>query len=355
MKILHTSDLHLGSALTARLSAAKAKERRAELIHSFEREIEEAQLRGVRIFIIAGDLFDTERVGRGVKEAAVSAMRRAPMIDFLYLPGNHEREALLDGSVELPANLKVFGKEWTYFEYEFLTIAGRSELCPGAFGSLKLEGDRKNIVVLHGTLADKCDRDTVGLGEAAGMGIDYLALGHYHSHSKTEIDARGVAVYSGTPEGRGFDEAGECGFCIIDTNGSELHYSFIPHASRRIEIRQADISGALSRSDVDSAAEMALCGVRSGDIVRLVLTGRHAPELCPDVDAITHRYSGRYYHFEAVDESGLIIDPEAYRLDRSLKGEFIRLVLSRTDLSEEDRDAVIRTGLGALIGDLGDI
>ena len=355
MKILHTSDLHLGSALTSRLSPAKAKERRAELLRSFEREIEEAELYGVRVFIIAGDLFDTERVSRGVKEAAVSAIARARGIDFLYLPGNHERETLLDGSVELPSNLRVFGRDWTYFDYDFLTIAGRSELCPGAFGTLTLDKERKNIVVLHGALTDRCDSEAVGLGEAAELGIDYLALGHYHSHSKTEIDRRGIAVYSGTPEGRGFDEAGECGFCIIDTNGSELKYNFVSHAKRRIEIRRADISGAVGRADVDAAAEAALCDVGRTDIVRLVLSGRHIPELSPDLDALTHRYADRFYHFEAVDESGLIIDPESYRLDRSLKGEFIRLVLGREGLSDEERDAIIRTGLGALIGDLGDI
>ena len=61
MKIVHTSDLHLGSALTSRLSPEKTKERKAELISSFERSVEEAALRGATVYIIAGDLFDTEK------------------------------------------------------------------------------------------------------------------------------------------------------------------------------------------------------------------------------------------------------------------------------------------------------
>lgn len=355
MKILHTSDLHLGSALTSRLSPARIRERKAELIQSFERQVEEGLMRGVRIFIIAGDLFDTERVGRGVKESVISVIRRASSIDFLYLPGNHERLALFDGSVEIPENLKLFREDWTYFDYDYVTVAGKTALGAGTFDGLELDPGRKNIVVLHGGIADRSGEDTVGLADAAGRGIDYLALGHYHSYSCTRIDSRGIAVYSGTPEGRGFDEAGECGFCIVDTNGSELYHSFIPHAKRRILIRKADVSDVRDRADVDSAVAAALDGVNPCDLVRVVLTGRHAPEVNPDLDTIRKRYEDRYYHFEAEDESGLRIDPEEYRYDRSLKGEFIRLVLGRCGLADEERDAIIRAGLGALMGDLGDL
>ena len=37
--------------------------------------------------------------------------------------------------------------------------------------------------------------------------------------------------------------------------------------------------------------------------------------------------------------------------DKSLKGEFIRLVLSKEDMSKEEKDKVIRTGLAALMGE----
>ena len=34
--------------------------------------------------------------------------------------------------------------------------------------------------------------------------------------------------------------------------------------------------------------------------------------------------------------------------ENSLKGEFVRLTLSRTDMSAEEKDAAIRLGIGAL-------
>ena len=46
----------------------------------------------------------------------------------------------------------------------------------------------------------------------------------------------------------------------------------------------------------------------------------------------------------------MTINPENYKNDISLKGEFIRLTLS-CDASEEDKAAIIRTGMQALMGE----
>ena len=355
MKIIHISDIHLGSALTSRLSPAKIRERKAELMSTLERCIDEAVYRGARLVIIAGDLFDTERVTKSLKAAFISAVSRAPSIDFLYLPGNHERLALFDGSVRIPDNLKLFSEDWTYFDYGYVTVAGRSILSSDMFSTLSIDRERKNIVVLHGSLTDRSSEETVGLKDAGELGIDYIALGHYHSYSSTEIDSRGRAVYSGTLEGRGFDEVGECGFVEIDTDGDKLCHSFVPFAKRTNRIISVDISDAVERRDADTLIENALLGVSPSDIVRVVLTGRHTPELIIDTDSLTLRYSGKFYHFEIKDESGIKIDPEDYRHDKSLKGEFIRLVLSKEGLSEEDRDRIIMAGLSALMGDVGSL
>ena len=109
MKILHTSDLHIGSPLTARLSPEKIRERKGELLANFEKMIEEAVYRRVSLFIIAGDLFDSERITKSTAERVIGAMARVPSVEFLYLSGNHEKNALLESCVKLPENLKLFG------------------------------------------------------------------------------------------------------------------------------------------------------------------------------------------------------------------------------------------------------
>ena len=50
------------------------------------------------------------------------------------------------------------------------------------------------------------------------------------------------------------------------------------------------------------------------------------------------------------DETRLAVDPERYRNDVSLKGEFIRQVLA-SELSEHEKAAVIRAGVLALAGE----
>ena len=355
MILVHTSDLHLGSALTARLDGEKLRQRRSELIDSFINATEEAVLLGARLFIIAGDLFDTTKVTAGIKKEVLSIIRRVPDIDFLYLPGNHERLSLLDGAPDLPENLKVFGEEWTYFKYGFITVAGKSSLGRNLFDGLMLDRESKNIVVLHGALSDRSGDETIGKRDAIGKNIDYLALGHYHAFQKEQIDERTLAVYSGTPEGRGFDEVGECGIAVIDTDGAHLSVRFLPIAKRQHLIKTVDISDCQTRIDVDTLVKSALFDIDSRNLVRIVLTGKHIPELTPDTESLKNRYGSNFYHLEVIDESGISINSDDYKYDRSLKGEFIRLVHSKEELSEKERERIIKTGLGALLGDISDI
>lgn len=356
MKILHTSDLHIGSPLTSRLSPEKVRERKGELLSNFERLVEEALYQRVGAVIIAGDLFDSEKITKSTKERVLGAISRCPSIDFLYLSGNHEKSALTDGGSALPDNLKLFDEGWTYFNYGEVCIAGRSEIAPGMFSSLDLDYTKTNIVVLHGALADgRTGGEIIGRRELEGKHIDYLALGHYHSYSVHKIDDTGIAVYAGTPEGRGFDEVGEKGFVIIDADGRHARHTFHRFAKRTLHIKEVDLTGALDRREIDARVDSALAGISHTDLVRVRLCGRRAPELFPDEGAILSRWQNAFYHFEVKDESAIRIDPEDYKNDKSLKGEFIRLVTSRSDLSDSEKDKIIRTGLAALMGEVDEI
>lgn len=356
MKFLHTSDLHIGSPLTSRLSQEKIRERKNELMATFEKMIEEAVYQKALAFIIAGDLFDSEKITRSTAERVLSAISRYPTLDFLYLSGNHEKNALIECGIPLPRNLKLFSEQWTYFNYGEVCIAGRSDISPDMFETLDLDYGKTNIVVLHGALTDgKSGGDAIGRRELEGKKITYLALGHYHSYSEHKIDDTGIAVYAGTPEGRGFDEVGEKGFVMIETDGRHLSHTFTPFAKRRLMIVDVDLTDALTRADIDARADAALCGIAHTDMVRMRLCGKRIPELFPDVDAIKSRWQSSFYHFEIKDESSLRIDPDEYKYDRSLKGEFIRLVTSKADLSGDDKDKIIRMGLAALMGERDEI
>ncbi len=351
MKILHTADLHLGSAMNTKLSPEKIKERRVELFGTFENMADLADHHGAKIFIIAGDLFDTKRLASRDIDRVIGIINSHPGIDFLYLFGNHEKNALYESGKKLPTNLKIFGKEWTYFKYGNLTVAGRGEPSADMFRTLDVKVGERTVVVLHGAVGDRSDEFTVGLKEARDLGIDYIALGHYHSYGTYEVDDRCTAVYSGTPEGRGFDECGTKGYVILEIDEGRAKHRFYPIAKRTIHLANLDISNLYSRSEIQDAVEQKLRTIPSSDIVRLLLTGKRPQNLFPDREQIQSRYKDRFYYFEIKDESRTAINSEDFKYDKSLKGEFIRLSLTDTELSDEDREEVIRAGISALLGE----
>lgn len=352
MKILHTSDIHLDSALTSRLPTEKIRERRKELLSGFGRLVEEAKLYGAEAIIIAGDLFDSYKVSRKALDTAISIIDGAPNITFFYLQGNHEGDALLLSGRELPSNLKTFGKDWTYYSIGDVNFVGRNEIMEGMFNSLSLPEDKKNIVILHGELRDKSAApESIGLREAVGKNIDYMALGHYHSYQTEPIDERGGAVYCGTPEGRGFDETGDKGYVLLTTDSQRVLHSFRSFAKRRLHIIPLPLDGAVKTVEIGERAERALSGIGRADIVRLELCGRYHPNLWKDLEALRRDFSYRFYHFEIKDSSKVAINPEDYKHDMSLKGEFIRTVSADESLDQATKEKIIACGINALMGE----
>ena len=353
MKIIHTSDLHLSSPLTSKLPADKSRERRGELLANFSRLISEAERYSAEAIIIAGDLFDSTKIPERAIDTVYDAVRNAKDIKFLYLAGNHDEDAVKSTSLASLPNFIILDGENRAVRFKTgVTVTGITRGGKGAFDSLSLDPTEKNIVVMHGELRDSAStQEQIAIGEAAGRNIDYLALGHYHSYSEARIDNRGVAVYSGTPEGRGFDEAGECGFVVIDTDGTSLKHRFVAFASRKLHIVPIKLDGITRTAEIISGAERALSQISRRDLVRLNLVGEFSPELWRDTDAITRTFKDRFYYFEVKDSSRIHLDPAEYRNDKSLKGEFIRIVLSDDSIDEQTKSKIISCGIEALMGE----
>ncbi len=351
MKIIHTSDIHIDSPLTARLSPMAARERKREIITSFRNIIDDAKNIGASAIIIAGDLFDSDRVGIKSIETVLGFIESAPNILFFYLSGNHEKDSISASGIALPENLKIFANDWTYFKLGDITIAGRNTLAEDTFTSLSLYEKGLNIVTLHGELATYDTPEKISAREISTLPIDYLALGHYHTYSQTKISDRCTAVYSGTPEGRGFDEVGEKGYVLIDTDGGKITHKFVRRASRTLRIVNVDISGADREIEIENRVTDALSEIPSRDIVRVLLTGEYEPGVRRDTESLCARFASKYFYFEVKDTSKLKICADDYKNDKSLKGEFIRLVLSKAELSEDEKAAIIECGIRALAGE----
>ncbi len=353
MKIIHTSDIHLDSPLTSRLSALSGRERRRELTATFRKIIDGAGNMGASAIIISGDLFDSDRATIKTIDGILGIIEASPEISFFYLPGNHEKDCITASALKIPQNLFIFGEEWTYFEIGNVTVAGRSKISANMFSSLSLDEKRINIVALHGELSERSgENEKIGRRELEKLPIDYVALGHYHSYSENKISQRTTAVYSGTPEGRGFDEVGDKGYVLLQVTDKGVSHKFTKAAKRTLHIKEVDISCAAREIDIENLVLSEICNIPSEDLVRVVLVGEHGPSLVRDTVSLEKRFSERVFYLEVKDKSKIRICPEDYKNDKSLKGEFIRLVMAKDELTEEQKARVIECGIRALAGEL---
>jgi DNA repair exonuclease SbcCD nuclease subunit len=350
MKILHTSDLHLCSPLTSRLSGEKREIRRAELLNTFFRLCEEAVKIGCEAVIVAGDLFDEKKISPVALESVMTVIKGFPGLTFFYLPGNHEGDAVRGQKKKLPTNLLVFGDEWTAYTLNGVSFVGKSGMNLNLFSGLNLDRKGKNVVILHGSLTDR-ERyvGDIGIREAAGLGIDYLALGHYHAYSENKLDQRCRAVYPGTPEGRGFDEAHPCGYVVVDTD-KNFDAVFVPFAKRRLHDISVDITDISTQYMLECKLNDTLSRISPLDLVRINLTGKRKDSLNIDIKGLEMRHGGRFFHIEIISSATADFSVEELRFDKSFKGEFIRAVLKDDTLDDGEKSRIIDAGIAALTG-----
>jgi len=353
MKILHTADLHLGSPLSARMTREGARERGGELLGTLARLIGEARRVGAKIIIIAGDLFDLKYPPKSISEAVRGVIAEAKDIAFFICEGNHDEGTLELTGIGGLTNVYSFGKDWSYYSVgDGITVGGCSAAGRGVLGKCSFDEGKINIAVLHGDLRERGSGEwDIDAREAVGRGIDYIALGHYHSYRHARLDRRTAAVYCGTPEGRGFDECGKRGFFLLEVeNGRLIGEKFLSLAKREICQRAVDISACESYFELERGVLGALQDVRAEDILKLTLCGQYKPYLRKDLSLLQARLAEKFFFVKLVDESRLFIDYAQYQNDLTDRGEFVREV-GRYELSDEERDAVLEVGLKALAGE----
>ena len=352
MKIIHCSDLHLDSRMEANLSSEQAKERNHEILLTFQRMVQYAKQNDVDIVMIAGDLFDSNRISSSTVDYFFNAIRNAKDIDFLYLKGNHDESKRTKKQEDLPDNLKLFHDEWMYYHYDFLTIAGieiNQENASSLYPSLSLDPNQTNIVMLHGQETTQPGVDMVCLPQLKNKNIDYLALGHIHSYKKEVLDERGSYAYCGCLEGRGFDECGEKGFILLDVNPQHIETTFVPFARRQLHDVEVDITGKETNPEIKAAMEEASAHIKQEDLVKFTLVGEYTLDTRRDFERLKKDFQDRFYFCKIKDNSHLKIEKENYEHDISLKGEFIRKVMAST-LSDEEKEEIIVAGIQALSG-----
>ena len=330
MKIIHAADLHIGSAFGDFSNEAK-RQRKAELVNSFKRIVDYAHENSISIILLSGDVFDKDRVNKADKDYFYQIIEGNPDISFYYLKGNHDIKSEVNKE-DIP-NLFLFNNEWKYYNVKDVVIAGveissnNKSIIPS---TLNLTSDKFNIVMLHSDIKE------LAINKFKNKFIDYMALGHIHSYSCNNLDSRGVYVYSGCLEGRGFDEVGEKGFVVIDSTAKT--HQFIPFAVRGVYKVKIDITNTKTLYDAVKLIEEKMFFIPKGSIARSIVIGSVTYPLS-ELDKRLHlALDFKFMYYEVKNKTTKLLNLIDYQHDISLRGEVIRTILSKKlDLDKQNQ------------------
>jgi len=347
MKIIHAADLHLGSRFHEIGDAEKAKELSGALNNSFKRLVDYARDNAIKAILLAGDVFDKDRVLKRDKDYFYSIIRGNPDISFYYLKGNHDLGSQYDE--DLP-NLHLFPSDGGPVSYDLaeekVRISGFEINGDNRFlyDAPAFSGDRFNILMLHGDANNKKGKDGIDLDRLLAKNVDYLALGHIHQRSVVSYPSGLVYAYPGCLMGRGFDETEEKGFYVLDTDAEPISPAFVPLPNRlfrRIDLPCGEIADAYG---LTAAAER-FTPPDPDLILELVLRGRYAFEF--DINTLKDALKGRYYYLKIKNEAKKALPSISYD-PNSLRGIYIEAVRSDPSLSEEEKEDLISYGLSKI-------
>jgi exonuclease SbcD len=320
-RLLHMADVHLG-ARHQDLGEAAVQQRERQF-GAFKRAIDLALQERVDLVLVAGDLFDSNSQPRRTVERVAAELGRlaARNIRTAILPGTHD---VYDGSsiyraYDLPAMagvspgsdlLTILTPERGEAIYPQLDLIVYGRCFPtkrapasplAGFSALTETRARWRVGVIHGALRvpGRIERDEVLFTEEeiARSGLDYLALGHWHSARRGKAGGTTWA-YAGAVEPVAVDQDG-AGFVVL------VHLEEAD-AQRRVRVEAKQIGRTrfqkleLDASEVESQARLVqrLLALSDPDVVLEVrLTGIEPDTLELNDDELDEQLRGAFLRY----------------------------------------------------------
>jgi DNA repair exonuclease SbcCD nuclease subunit len=325
LRLLHTADVHLGARHTD--LGERAAVLRERQFAAFRASVELAIAEQIDIFLIAGDLFDSNtQPRRSVERVAAELGRLArASIRTVIIPGTHD---VYDGasiyrSYDL-AGMARAASDWVAVLTPYIPeivfpsldaiVYGRvfdTKRSPRSpLAGLDARSDTRatwKIGMVHGSLAipGRTDSDTVVVTEEeiARTGLDYLAMGHWHS----AVEGRAGNVtyaYSGAPEPVAVDQdgAGQVLIVTLDDKGGRHVVTLEPKrvGQTRSEKFDLDVSGVHSQPElIDVLGRHA----DSNLVFDVRLTGLFPDDLDMDLDEVERALAPSFLRFRLRDQS----------------------------------------------------
>lgn len=318
MKFIHTADWQLGMK-AAHVGAAAARVRE-ERLAAAGRVVAAARELGAEFLLMAGDTFEDNAVERALVQKVSDILSRSP-VPVYVLPGNHD--PLTPGSVwEHPA-WKSLEQVHVLREEKPVDIPGgrlypsvvtdkRSRRDPTAWIRPRETGGIE-IGLAHGAVAGipQAEPDhPIPRDAASRSGLDYLALGHWHSTARyPAADGAVRMAYCGAHEATGFGERDSGNVLLVEVAGRGAAPGITP-------VRTGGLSWEVLDRDVRAPGDLAQVrrDIESREHPESVLLQVQIRGLLPAADrsevAAIREVLGSRFLFHSFDTSRLRPSPE---------------------------------------------
>ena len=137
---------------------------------------------------------------------------------------------------------------------------------------------------------------------------------------------------------------------LLEVEDRQVTSTFVELPGRRCVEVKVDVSDTMTSPEILHRIEDTIREIPDSALVSVVLTGEQSVDAEKNLQYLQEQISGCFYYCRIKDKTHLKISYDQYRLDKSLKGEFIRL-MEQAKVKDEDRDMIIRMGLKALAGE----
>lgn len=306
--------------------------------------------------LIAGDLFEYDRVSRDTVALLRRAFESVPHVPIFIAPGNHD-PFLPDSpyaTQRWPKNVFIFPRpNWTAHALErvALTVHGFGFDGPdpssNPFGSLAIPKDgRVHVAVGHGS-----EMGSLPPGKGAYAPFDaaattpdslrYLALGHYHGAKRIPVQSGAYVHYCGSPVGHDFGETGTHGYAEIEIDDSDVRVRDIPASNTVFSVHDLDCSGMESSQQIVDAVR-GLVSARTGtNIARVTLHGTVPQELRFELHGIRDAVRDAFEYIEIRDDLKAEDDFASLATDQTSLGAFVAELNSQLADAADDRQSAL--------------
>jgi DNA repair exonuclease SbcCD nuclease subunit len=291
MKFIHAADVHLGASPDRKMPWSK--NRKKEILDSFQRLIQEANDKCVDFLFLSGDIFHKPPSIQELRELDY-ILGKLTATKTILIAGNHDHisEDSPYETYEFQSDtylLKGRQMESLFFEEEKTSIYGFSywsrEITQSMYQDVKPgKKDGIHILLAHGGDARHVPIDFEAL---KWSGFDYIALGHIH---KPQIIYEDLMAYPGSLEPLDPTETGQHGYLFGEITEEKRVVTFVPFASRCYIDAEIVLYDTMSVEEIYDTIEMELVRRGPENIFSLYLTGSLDPEIVLDLTELKSRF-----------------------------------------------------------------